>query len=261
MRTRKTFQEHCEFVEELSRLSFFFAFRLQVRLPELSLEEIIRRHTPFFHHELDLESRAQIPQFQVLNASCAEEFEEKMWNQIRPLALDRAARFYRSSIGMAVPETYNAGSLKYDPPREGLPANYCNFHIANAVAPKSIFDDPDYLAECLLELIRKSSAEYGFDTLRTSTWLNDRDRFLAYFPQEWSDNRVLQPYYEDQPDIPGWTLGNWGQLITARGTFNKKMGEYVREHLAMRYKTYISSCPFAKIKKHLEEKRYVKESS
>lgn len=261
MRERKTFQEHCEFVEELSRLSFFLAFRLQDRLPELSLEEIIRKHTPFFYHALDLENNVVLPGFRIEEARDAAEFEEKMWAQVRKLALERAARFYRSSVGMAVPETYNAGSLKYDPPLPGLPPNFCNFHIANAVAPNSIFDDPDYLAGCLTTLMEKSAAEYGFDTLRTSSWLNGNERFLAYFPPEWRDGRVLQPCYEDKPDIPGWTFGNWGQLVTARGTFNRRMGAYVREHLTMRYGCYIASCSFASLKRHLKERRYVQKSS
>lgn len=261
MRTKKTLGEHCKYVEEMSRVSFYCAFLWHKQLPELDLEEVIRRHTPLFYHALDLEPKIIIPGFKILKAGTAEEFEERMWEQIKPLAIARATRFYHSSVGMCAPEDWNCGSLKYDCPLPGLPRNYCNFHIANAVAPRSIFDDPDYLPGCFLLLVEKSSKEYGFDTLRTSTWLCDEPRFLACLPDEWRENRVLQPYYEDKPEIPGWSFGNWGQLVTARGTFNIKMGEYVRKNLTMRYKTYISQCSFKNLVEHIERNFHVKKSS
>ena len=255
-RTQKTFEEHCEFVEDLCRICFYTAYKFQEKLPDKSLGDVLREHTPFYYHALELEQNAILPGFEILKADSAEEFEEKMWDQIRNLALHRAARYYKSSVGMSIPMYFNCGSLRYDKPLPGLPPNYCNFHIANAIAPRSIFDDPDYLAGCLLELIKRSSAEYGFDTLRTSTWLSDNERFLAYFPQSWRDNRKIQVCIEDHPEIPGWAFGNWGQVITCRGTFNRKMGAYIRENLSMKYKTYSSFCSFAELKLHLEEKRY-----
>ncbi len=251
LKSKKSLEEHCAFVEDLCRISFFIAFKLQKRLPHLNLDQILRVHTPFYYHALELENSVVIPGVEVIDADTAEEFEEEMWESIRTLALSRAVRFYHSSVGMNPPANYNAGSLRYDKPLSGLPANHCNFHIANAVAPDSIFTDPKYLPNCFLELMDKSEREFGYDVIRTCTWLNDEPRFLSLFPREWHDNLVLQVCCPDKPEIPGWSLGNWGQVITARGTFNKKMGEFIRENERLRYQSFASYCSFSALRKHL----------
>lgn len=254
IRKKKTFEEHLEYVEELSRISFFLAFELRKFFPARPLDDILREHTPFSFHALELEPRTVYPGFTVAEAGTAREFEEKMWGSVKKTAYARAARYYRSSVGMAVPEDYNAGSLKYDGPLRGLPSSHCNFHIANAVAPDSIFTDPDYLPRCFMELMEKSEKEFGYDTIRTSTWLNDEPRFLALFPEEWRKNRRLVCPMPDQPCIPGWSFGEWGQIVTARGTFNRNVGEFVRKNLCLPHRSYYSECKFHALREHLKGK-------
>jgi len=254
---KKTLEEHKAYVEQMVRLSFFFARRwLKGQSPEKPLGELLRDHTPLFHHALDyhdyetkwnnsdcLQIAAKVDDLQGLPEN---EFEERMYAEIKNLAMERAERFYLESVGVTVPKDYNAGSLKYDPPKSSRPANYCNFHIANAVSPKSIFDDPEYLPGCFRELMDKSEKEYGYDTLGTSTWLDDNPRWLRLFPREWHDN--LSPRTDDV----GWNFGNWGQLVTARGTFNEKAGQYVRENGKLKYKARGSHCSFAEMRKYLD---------
>lgn len=253
---KKTLLEHKEYIEQMCRISFFFARRwMMERSPKKTLGKVLRDHTPLFYHALHyldyenkwnnsdcLEIIAKADKFQKLLPS---EFEGCMWAEIKDLAMERADKFYQESVGMRIPKDWNAGSLKYDTPRPGLPPNYCNFHIANAVAPKSIFDDPGYLPKCFIELMDRSEKEYGYDTLHTATWLDDTIRWLALFPQEWFDN--LSPRTNDV----SWNFGDWGQLVTASGTFNKNVGQYVRECGDLKYKCRSSHCSFTAMRKHL----------
>ena len=253
---KKTLEEHQAYVEQMARISFFFARQLKDKTPDKSVGELLRDHTPLFYHALnylDYETKWVNPDCQRMMKLADElaraptaEFEELMWAEIRDLAMERAERYYPESVGVRIPPDYNAGSLKYDPPRPGLPPNYCNYHIANAVFPKSIFDDPEYLPKCFRELMDKSAKQYGCDTLHTSTWLDDNPRWLRLFPKEWIDN--LSPSSSDVY----WHFGYWGQLLTARGTFNEKAGRYVREHGELRYKCRGSHCSFVEMRKHLD---------
>ncbi len=181
---KKILAEHQEYVEQMARLSFFFVRRwLGGRMPEKPVGELLLDHTPLFYHALnypDHETKWNNPNCLSIAAKADElkvlppsKFEEQMWFEVKDLAVERAERFYPTSVGMGAPAGWNAGSLKYDPPVPGLPPNYCNFHIANAVSPKSIFDSPEYLPHCFIELMDRSEKEYGYDTLHTATWLDD----------------------------------------------------------------------------------------
>jgi hypothetical protein len=253
---KKTLEEHREFIRSLVRVAFFFARRLKETDPETPIREHLRDRTPLYFHALnyrDFKSKWDNPDCRKIGEKATElqdlppaEFEERMAAEIDDLAMERAERFYPESVGVGHPEGYPEGSsLKYDPPSEKRPPNYCNFHIANAIAPRSIFEDPAYLPACFRKLMEMSEKEYGFDTLHTGTWLNDHPRWLALFPQEWHDN--LSP----RKNTVGWTFGNWGQLVTARGTFNEKAGQYLREHGELKYKCRASRCSFAAMRAHL----------
>jgi len=252
---KKTLEEHKAYVEQMARISFFFARYHKEKTPDKSVGELLRDCTPVFYHGmnyLDYETKWTNPACQriikladELGPAPAAEFEERMWAGIKDLALERAERFYPEDVGMRVPPGWNVGSLKYDTPKLHLPPNYCNYHIANAVFPKSIFDDPAYLPQCFMEMMDKGEKDYGYDTLTTSTWLNDNPRWLALFPEEWIAN--LSPRSEGA----SWNFGYWGQMVTGRGIFNEKAGRYVREHGELRYKTRGSHCSFAEMRKHL----------
>ena len=211
MAIAKTLQEHLEFVEEVSRLSFWYAWTLQKRLPEEPLSDIIRKHTMLYYHILNLPATQPRTELEALTAPNAEDFSNMMWLRCHDFILEKATAFYPDSIGMPhyieKPQYgWNCGSLKYEAPRpEPEAKGLCIFHIANGTAPESIFNVPGHLLDCFEKLLRDSEKEYGYTTLYTSTWLNDREDFLQYFPQEWRDN--LSP--RDENAIPGWTIGNW----------------------------------------------------
>lgn len=254
----KTRAEHREFVRSLARISFFFGYGWHEKHPEESIADVLRNRTPLFHHALALmhSEGESHPAWQALLASAgqvlstvrnAEQFEQVMFAEVCDFADERADRFYPESVGVKLPESWNVRSLKYDPPRDTLPANYCNFHIANALAPRSMLHDPEHLPSCFLELMDRSAAEYGYDTLHTFTWLNDRPAWLAFFPREWHDN--LGP----RSETVSWNFGHWGQLVSARGTLNEEAGQYVRQHLEFRYKPRESHCSFHAMREHLRE--------
>ncbi len=255
--TIKTLDEHREYVEKMARLSFFFARRLKDKMPESPAGELVRDRTPLFFHTLnyrDYQTRWDNPDCRPIIARANElgglppaEFEERMFAYIRDLAMARADEFYPKSVGMPgyLPPAWNAGSLKYDPPNPKLPPNWCCFHIANALSPRSIYDDPRHLPECFLQLMDRSAIEHGYDTLYTGTWLNDHPRWLALFPEEWRQN------LSERKDLTGWNFGNWGQLVTSRGTFNDKAGQYAREHVTLKYKARSSHCAFDAMRSHL----------
>lgn len=247
----KTLEEHLEFVREIARLSFSFAWNLQTKLPDESLSDILRLHTMLYYHILNLPADTPRGELSACEADSAEEFEEAMWNRTKGFILARATEFYPDSIGMPgyiKPEfKWNCGSLKYDPPHPAPELKgCCVFHIANATAPRSVFEVRGHLFECFEKLIRDSEKEYGYTTLYTLTWLNDREEFLHYFPQEWRDN--LSPW---KIKVPGWNVGDWGQLITGRGLLNPKTAAFVRENWYLKYCSRSSRCSYENMKKHL----------
>jgi hypothetical protein len=177
------------------------------------------------------------------NVNSSEKFERQTFNALKYL-LDKNAPFTYEKDNIH-PEEYNAGSLKYDAPLKELPPNHCNFHISNAVCPRSIFEERTYLPECFMTLMNKSEKEYGYDILRTYTWLNSHPKWLDLFPDEWKNNM-------SGPDNEIWNnLGYWGQLITARKTFNSKTAGYIRTNCELKYKPRASWCSFNAMREHL----------
>ena len=219
----KTLEEHCKYVEGFARVSFFFARKwLAPKFPEKKIAELILDHTPLLYHGLnylpsvwseDSECRKILTRADNLAELAPGEFEETMWNEIRDLAAKRAELNYPNAVGVKAPASWNCGSLKYDPP-SGHPdqdPKLVSFHIANAVGPKSIFDDPDYLPHCFLLLMKEAEIRFGCHTLATASWLNEKTAFLDCFPQEWRDN--MSPRPEGQV-VPRWHFGWWGQRVS-----------------------------------------------
>lgn len=244
----------------------------------MGIVDVLNTHTPFFYHALRFSEPSELKDFypekdidamnwqeqmalgekrpewqgianyaqEMINkTTSAEDFERKMVECVKDVLNTRATQTYPIDVGIAPSPDYNAGSLKYDPPKDGQPKTNCVFHIANAISPQSIFDSPTYLPKCFLTLMEKSEKDYGYTTLTTSTWLNDYPRWLAIFPEEWLAN--LSPPSENI----GWHFGYWGQMVTARGTFNHKAGDYLRQHGVMKYKIRHSSCSFANMKEKM----------
>ena len=256
----KTLEEHRKYVEGFARVSFYYARKWLVpRFPERTIGDLLRDHTPLLYHGLDYSPAVwnDDPECQeILNRANRlaelppDEFENTMWDEIKELAAKRADMSYPHAVGVAAPASWNCGSLKYDAPDGKLPEGWVTFHIANAVGPKSIFDDPDYLACCFLLLLKESEFRFGVNVLFTSTWLNDREAFVRFFPQEWQDN--LSPRPEEKP-VPRWHFGWWGQLVTGRGTINPKAEEFVRKNGFLKCAERASHCSFENMRRHLKE--------
>ena len=241
---KKTLEEHCEYVREMARLSFYFAYMLQRKLPEESLSDILRNHTPFYYHAMGYLADLPRPEFEAVAADSANEFEEKMYGRLQDAIMKRAIELYPSS--MQVGNEWNCGSLRYGTPEPSIPG-WCTVHITNAVAPDSIFTDPAYLPKCFLKLMDDSEKEYAYTMLYAGTWLNDKDKWLALFPEEWQKN--LTPH---EIQIPSWHTGHWGQLITARGTFNYKGGDFARQNGYLKYAVRYSHCSYTAMREYLK---------
>lgn len=254
----KTLEENRKFVEDLARLSLFFAKKyMPLRKPEKSIREHLLDHTPLFHHALMLsnyqekwackETEEILLKAEALSSLSPEDFEEEMWDFMKEFAIGKADEKYERCTGVNPPLSWNCGSLKYDPPKPDLPEGTIIFHINNAVGPKSIFDDPDYLKYCFLLLLKETEMKYGAKILRTATWLNGRSEFLRFFPEEWMRNMR-----DSGEDIPSWHYGFWGQVITGKGMINPKMDAFIRNCGYLKYRCYSSSCSYENMYNHLK---------
>ncbi len=249
----KSREEHVEFTLDMTRLALNFVWQCKLSNPDEALEHIMwKRSCLLWLYGYKDGDESHVPELRGLLRETetvgdvdAETFEERLFAAIAPFAERKAKENYLTDI--VPPENYTVGSLRYDPPLPELPRNHCNFHITNAVTPKSIFSDPGYLPECFIELMDASEKEHVYDTLRTYTWLNENPKWLLLFPEEWHDNL-------SEPDNRVWgNLGYWGQFLTARKTFNFKAGGFFRSHGRLQYRPRSSFCSFTAMRRHLEK--------
>ena len=140
---------------------------------------------------------------------------------------------------------YQCGSLKFGPPRDARP-RAAPFHIANAIAPTSIFHDRTYLPQCFLQLMDMSEAEYGANEIATATWLNSYPRWLELFPRQWVEN--MGPVIEIDA-----SQGLWGQFINARGLLNVPRANKLRQTGRIPLPGRPSWCTIAAMRAHLRE--------
>ena len=256
----KTPQEHFEYIRSMIRLSFFFARKyLAERLPDKKIGDLLKDHTPAFYHGLfykdDNHDRRQIMEYANSLAHLqAEDFEEQMWDFVQNIAKLRAKENYPRGVGVAHPASWHCGSLTYDPPLPAgsiLPEGYVAIHIANGVGPHSIFEDTEYLLYCFKLLIKEVEIKYNAKGIYTCTWLNSNPHWLKFFPHEWFDN--MEKTNTSKLEIPGWSVADWGQIISARGTIKSYMNEYIRQHGRLKYMKLLSYCSLENLKKHLAE--------
>lgn len=249
-RGSRTSEEQRELISELIKLSLFFSSEFRKFHPEEDISSVIVKRTSMWEiiglkgSEDESAFTAELASLYNKAASSAE-FEKEGLSLLVPRMDDFAVS--NTAWESKVLAKYDDTCFRYDPPADGRPANHCNFHITNYISPKSILKEIPYTVSRFLRLMDESGAKYGFDTLRTGTWLNSVPKWLEFFPQEWMDN-MLEPVN----DIYG-NLGSWGQILTARKTFNFKTGEYIREHLEMPFKPRTSWCSFDVMKTHLEK--------
>ncbi len=254
----KTLEEHIESTAEMAKMAFYYTSRWmkQVYAPEKTLQESLSCHTPLFFHGLGFPVKDEWQNIElclkIFDAAekfadkTPEEFENAMWQACKDGIIERATELYPRSRGMITPPSWNCGSLKYDPPTAEAPKQV-SMHIYNTVSPHSFFENPHYLILCFLLLMKEAEVRYNADTLFCSSWLNDRPRWLAYFPEEWQEN--LSPRNFDR--LTGMTVGDWGSIYDARGCLNTKHIALVRETGKLPYCPRKSHCSFKAMREHL----------
>jgi hypothetical protein len=183
---------------------------------------------------------------ETLAAPDSSEFEDRVTVELMPYfrgRIDRDLRDYGNRVDV---RNYQCGSLRYnlEPAEDG---KRIGFHIANACYPESPFADPAYFPRCFLELFTQVEEKFGVTEIGTGTWLNSHPRWLALFPRAWHEN-LSQPGV----DVRGH-YGFWGQFITARKTFNHKLGKQMRATGEFPYATRSSWCLIADLRRHLCE--------
>ena len=260
MTSDKTFDEHLEYVRQMVRLELWFIRHWLAGHPEEGFPHVIRQRTGIYLKSdvydggpfkqiawadprwLELEGRAQELLTRARGDADSSRFEEEGLAIFLPSLEARA----RADFAKGVDRTpaSQCGSLRYDPPKPETPQR-APFHIGNAVRPRSIFDDPEYLPRCLLCLMNKSEREYRCDSLSTTTWLNSYPRWLAIFPPEWMEN--LGP----EMTAPTAGMGFWGQFVSARGTFNGKHARMLRETGRFPFWPRPSWCAFEMLREHI----------
>ena len=262
MSDRKTYEEHRAYLHEICRLQLWFAWHWLRGHPGETLPEVLRNRIdiyrktdinqgtmnpgkPDFENPAwsELESRLTVAHSGTRDDP--EAFEEEAFRIVQPTVDARSQRDYEERPYVL---DYQCGSLKYDPPRDEHPGRV-SIHIANAVAPRSIFNDPAYMPTCLREVMAQSAAEYGADSLGTHTWLNSHPRWLELFPRSWQDN--MGPETREVK----WHFGFWGQFINARGTFNTRLGQQLRVTGELPFYPRLSWCTFDALRAHLNGAR------
>ena len=262
MAIQKTLEEHREYLYQMVRLKLFFLRNWLSDHPGESLQEVLRKRIDIYRKTsinsgllnppkpdfdctawLELERALQKIYDQFHDSPV--EFEDAGFALFRKTIDERVGKDYADSSRLA---GYQCGSLRYNEYSDGAKHETASFHIANALQPESIFADPQYMPGCLWELMRQTQEKYGCSRLATTTWLNSLPRWLELFPQEWHDN--LGP---ENTDVQ-WNYGWWGQFITARGTFNFKYGDWMRQTGRMPFYPRSSSCSFENLQKHLQDK-------
>ncbi|OGV34749.1 MAG: hypothetical protein A2020_08335 [Lentisphaerae bacterium GWF2_45_14] len=248
----KTIEEHLQFLYDFVLLMLFYASAHKAQNVGKDIKKIISENTMLLEIcRTDASEKVNIldilAEVNEKGGNRPEIFETTAFPMLKKQLDQIVQTDYEENLEKPRLKGFNAGSLKYDPPIPSLPANHCNFHICNAIAPKSIFEDETYLPECFLSLMDKSEKEYAYDTLRTFTWLNAHPAWLRLFPDEWQNN--LGTHH------PGGlnNLGIWGQVINAKGLFNEKAGSFIRKNLEFQYKPRASHCSFENMRIHLEK--------
>jgi len=264
MATPLTFEEHFDTLCETVKLQLWFVGHWLGDHPDETVAGAVRNRTDIYRKTdlydgrpmdeiaydappwADLERRLANLHERCIDDANGTRFEAEGLGLLHDRIEARARRDQRESF-RSVPRSSQCGSLRYDPPKPECPTRV-PFHIGNAVRPQSIFDDPAYLPGCLRCLMEKAQAEFGADSLATTTWLNSYPPWLAFFPREWHNH--LGP---EMTDIR-WGMGFWGQFINGRGAFNHKHAAMFRATGRLPYWPRGSWCTFSALRKHLADR-------
>lgn len=256
----KSLDEHRDYLYDIVRLKLWFLWYWLQNHENETFRETIRNRVDIFR-KTDMNSGTMNPTSVDFDNPFWEEVEDQLYKIYRKhkgvdsvFSFESEAfsvlkpridsRVYRDYMERPYFEDYNCGSLHYEEPKDDHPERVF-FHIANSISPKSIFDDESHLPQCLIKLMEKSSLEFKANNLCTESWLNSHPRWITYFPEEWRSNMSAEI-----TDIQ-WHYGFWGQFVTKRGTFNKRLGSYMRETGRFPYLPRYSWCRFNSLRNHL----------
>lgn len=256
----KSLYEHKNYLYEIVRLKLWFLWNWQRKHENEPFRETIRNRVDIFR-KTDMNSGTMNPPSADFDNPIWEEIEDQLhriyWKHkgensalpfeseafsiLKPRIDGRANRDYMEKPYV---EDYNSGSLHYEKPERDHPERVF-FHIANSIAPRSIFEDESHIPQCLIELMDKSASEFNATSLCTESWLNSHPRWISLFPEDWRKNMSAE-----NRDIQ-WHYGFWGQFITKRGTFNSRLGSSLRETGQFPYLPRYSWCDFTSLRNHL----------
>ena len=260
----KSVAEHRDYLYQIVRLKLFFLQHWCAAHPEENFRQALRKRVDIYRktdantgwlNPTSLEWEG--PAWQKLETGLeavyrkyhheAAAFEEYGFAVLQSSIDARVERDYLDRSGL---EGYQCGSLRHELQLFPERKDTIVFHIANALCPCSIFDDPLYLPDCFMALMRRVEILYGAKNIFTHTWLNSHPAWLALFPPEWQQS-LDAPFRDVQ-----WHYGFWGQFITARGTFNAKAGQQLRTTGELPYYPRAGQCSIAAMRHHLEKNFY-----
>jgi hypothetical protein len=263
----KTLEEHRDYLYQIVLLKLFFMHHWLAGHPLEKPVDVLRNRIDIYR-KTDANpyglSPAKIdwdaPDWQVLEQAllqiydrCHQDvatFEKEGFAVLRTSIDARVERDFRDTSHLG---HYQCGSLRHNV--HDAPLKEVGFHIANRISPKSIFDDRLYLPCCFMVLMKHVEVQYQAEFITTGTWLNSNSKWLSLFPQEWHDNLG-----EPESDVQ-WHYGYWGQFITARGTFNGKLGEYTRQNGKLKYYPRASKCSIFNMRRHITETYFFSRSA
>lgn len=258
----KTLEEHREYLHDIVRLKLFWMHAYLNAHPEETFSSVLRNRVDIYR-KTDANPEGLNPEtchfdgeewlrmehaservFQKTRTSRAA-FEEEAFRVFQPSIDARAERDFLDRSGLA---GYQCGSLRHNlelNADSSVPT--LGFHIANAIAPHSIFEKKSYLKNCLILLCDAAEILFGAEAVSTCTWLNELPRWLEYFPEEWRKN-MGGPLKSVQ-----WHYGFWGQFISARGAFHHKHGDFLRRTGKFPCYPRASFCSIDSLRRHLEK--------
>lgn len=258
---KPTLEEHLDYLEKVVQLKLFFLHYYLETHPEESFRDVLRRRVDIYRKTALNEIHGLCPE---------PNFEDPRWQKMEDAAEavylrtkdDRAAfereafEVFRESLRERAPLDYEVCWTPQERPfgtiipEQALQPDgkTLSIHIANDIAPRSPFEDPDYIPGCLEKVVahaEKLHAEY----ISCSSWLNDHPLWCRNFPPSWLENMS-----EPEPQIE-WHFGFWGQFISSRKTFNEKYGARMRATCQFPYRLRNTRCTLAELKSFLADRK------
>lgn len=234
MAEKKTLEEHREYLKEMIRLSLWFAADWKNKNPKEDFIHIIEERTNLVNMtDFNPAALFDYPTYKKeggwpevreklckINEETPEpwDFEERAYCFIEPFTGKRAEMDLEDLNSGNMFFQYENSCFRYDVTQKG---EYLEFHIANSLYPNSFLADKKFFFSRMKDMILDAE-KYGFKGITTNTWLNELPAWQKMFPQEWRESVT-----DIKRDID-WALGYWGQFLTARQTYNSRLGEKLR---------------------------------